>query len=110
MEFLIVGMLLDSFHYAINIEAKKKGKICFVNKTTSQTSKKKLLIDFDKSKNPSQPTPPSPNHQNIETFRKTRRIATNKLLPKNGVIITIQHGMIHQNEKLGRQFGENVDI
>ena len=34
MEFLIVGMLLDAFHYAINLEAKKKGKICFVNKPT----------------------------------------------------------------------------
>ena len=41
------------------------------------------------------------------TFRKTRGITTNKILPGNGVIITIQHGMIRQNAKLRRIFWKN---
>ena len=38
------------------------------------------------------------------TFIKTIGITKNKLLPGNGVIITIQHDMIHQNAKLGIYF------
>ena len=34
MEFLIVSTLADAFHYAIKIEAKQKGKTCFMNKPT----------------------------------------------------------------------------
>ena len=53
MEFLIVSLLVDAFHYTIKIEAKQKGKICFVNKPTGQTSNKKSLVDSEKFENPS---------------------------------------------------------
>ena len=72
MEFLIVGMLLDSFHYAINIEAKKKGKICFVNKPTGWTSDKKSPSKSDKFKDPSQSTLPKPDHPK-KNFQKDKR-------------------------------------
>ena len=53
MEFLTVSTLVDACHYAIKLEAKQKGKIHFINKTTNQTSDKKALNDSNKFKNPS---------------------------------------------------------
>ena len=41
-------------------------------------------------------------------FRKTRGILANKFLLGNGVIITVHHGMIHQNAKLERHFLEKL--
>ena len=63
MEFLIVSMLADAFHYENKIEAKQKGKIHFANKTTVPTSDKKLSAESNKFDNPSQQNPPNPDHQ-----------------------------------------------
>ena len=63
MEVLTVSMLVDVFHYASKLEAKHKGKTRFVNKPTGRTFNKKSPADSDKFKNPSQLTPPSPDHQ-----------------------------------------------
>ena len=72
MEFLSVSMLEDAFHYANKIETKQKGNICFTNKPISQTFDKKSPADSDKFKNPSQLTPPKPNHQK-KNFQKYKR-------------------------------------
>ena len=63
MEFLTVSTLVDEFHYTNKIEAKQKGKSCFVNKPTCQTSNKMSPADSDKFKNPSHLTPLKPGHQ-----------------------------------------------
>ena len=47
MDFLIVSMLADAFHYANKLEAKQKGKECFANKPTGRTSEKKSPADLD---------------------------------------------------------------
>ena len=57
MDFLTVSMLVNAFHYVIKLEAKYKGKSHFANKPTSRTPDNKSPTDFDKFKNPSQPTP-----------------------------------------------------
>ena len=63
MEFMPVSTLADALHYAIKLEPKLKGKIVFAKNPTSQTSDKKSPADSDKFKNPSQSTPPNPDHQ-----------------------------------------------
>ena len=72
MEFLTVGTLVDAFHYASKLESKKGGKSHFMNKPTCRTTDKKSPADSDKFKNPSQSTPPNPNHQKNK-FQKDRR-------------------------------------
>ena len=72
MEFLTVSMLTDAFHYANKLEAKQKGKIRLTNKPTCQTFNKKSPADSDKFKNPSQQTPPKPDHQK-KNFYKDKR-------------------------------------
>ena len=72
MDFLTISALADAFHDAIKIEAKHKGKICFMNKPTGQTFNKKSPVDSDKFKNPSQPTPPNPDHPK-KNFQKDKR-------------------------------------
>ena len=51
MEFLTISTLMDAFHYASKLEAKQKGKSCFMNKPTGQTSDKKSPANSDKFKN-----------------------------------------------------------
>ena len=72
MEFLNVSTLADAFHYTSKLEAKQKGKIRFVNKPTNRTSDKKSPANSNKFKNPSQPTPPKPDHQK-KKFQKDKR-------------------------------------
>ena len=63
MEFMTVITLVDAFHYTIKLESKQKGKTRSANKPIGRTSDKKSLVDSNKLKNPSQPTPPKPDHQ-----------------------------------------------
>ena len=72
MEFLTVSMLVDAFHYANKLEAKQKGKICFMNNPTGRASDKKSPSYSYKFKNPFQPTLPKPDHQN-KNFQKDKR-------------------------------------
>ena len=72
MEFMTVSTLADAFHYTSKIEAKQKGKTCFMNKKIGQTSDKKSPADFNKFKNPSQSTPLKPDHQK-KKFQKDKR-------------------------------------
>ena len=72
MEFLTVNTLEDSFHYAIKLEAKQKGKAHFMNKPIGLASDKKSLAESDKFKNPSQSTPHNSNHQK-KNFQKYKR-------------------------------------
>ena len=41
MEFLTISTLAGAFHYAGKIEAKQKGKACFMNKPIGRTFNKK---------------------------------------------------------------------
>ena len=72
MEFLTVNTLADAFHYANKIEAKYTGKACFMTKPIGRTYDKKSPADSDKFKNPSQLTPPKPDHQK-KNFQKDKR-------------------------------------
>ena len=106
MEFLTVCTLANAFHYANKIEVKQARNSHFMNKPTGRTSDKKSPTGFDKFMNPSQSTPPKPDHQK-KNFHKEKRDHKKKILPGNGVIITVQQGMICQNEKLKRNFWQN---
>ena len=79
MEFLTFIPLAYEVHYASNIEAKQKGKTCFMNKPTGQTSEKKLPSESDNFKNPSQLTPSNPDHYK-KKFQKDKRYH-NKQIP-----------------------------
>ena len=72
MEFLTVSTLADAFQYTNKLEAKQKGKACFTNKLTSQTSDKKSPADSNKFNNPFQATPPNLDHQKNK-FQKYKR-------------------------------------
>ena len=69
---MTISMLQDAFHYASKLEAKQKGKACFVNKPTGRTSDKKSPADSCKLKNSSQPTPPKPGHHK-KNFQKNKK-------------------------------------
>ena len=53
MESLTTNTLPYAFHYASKLGSKKKGKACFMTKSTGQTSDKKSPVDSDKSRHPS---------------------------------------------------------
>ena len=106
MEFLTISTLANAFHYANKLEAKQKGKSHFMKNPTGKTSDKKSPTEFDKFNNYSQPTPPNIYHQK-KNFQKYKRDHRKQALPRNGMIITVQHGMIHHNAKLERHFWKN---
>ena len=72
MEFLIDSTLVDRFHYTNNIKAKQEGKPCFTIKTTGQTFDKKEPAEYEKSRQPSQPTPPNPDHGKKHSQKEKR--------------------------------------
>ena len=64
MNFLTISTLANAFHHASKFESKQKGKPHFTTKPIGQTSNKKLPADSNKSRKPSQMTPPNPYYHN----------------------------------------------
>ena len=58
MEFITVSTFTDAFHYASNLEDKQKGQAHFATKSIGEASDKKSPFNSNKSRHPSELTPP----------------------------------------------------